>query len=135
VRGVDRDRDRLRRAAADVASDLTRVSGTGWKCIVDDQYVLTVTFRDQSESTVLESAVEDEEWYVSPKMTPEQQALALDADASEAVADEVLEVLRAAGWPSPHCDEHRLGLTVCGDVWLGNGPPGHDVAAVGHLGE
>ena len=135
MRVVERDRGRLRRAAADVASDLERVSGKGWRCTLDDEYVLSVTFGEQSESTLLESSVEDEQWFVSPEMTPEQQAEALNADAAEAVAEEVLEVLRAAGWPSPLCDEHRRPLMVCGDVWLCNGPPGHDVAAIGHLGE
>ncbi|MDP9167099.1 MAG: hypothetical protein M3O32_13715 [Actinomycetota bacterium] len=131
---MDRDLDLLRKAATDVAADLDRVSGARWQCQVGDDYVLTVTFGDASESVLLERRVEDEEWYLAANLTREQQAEALEADAAEAVADETLEVLRVGQWPAPQCGEHGRALMVCSGTWLCNGPPAHDVAAVGTLG-
>jgi hypothetical protein len=131
---VDRNIDHLRKAATDVAADLRRMSSAQWDCQVGDDYVLTVSFGDASESVLLQREIEDEEWYVAPEFTPEEKAQALEMDAAEAVAEETLEVLRAQQWPWPQCAKHRRPLMVCSGTWLCNGPPAHELAVVGALG-
>jgi hypothetical protein len=128
-----RDPKHLRRAAALVEADLQRTLGSDWSCSIGDDYVLTVTGVGSRESSLLHSLVEDEAWYLPTGQTPEQQRAALEVDAEEAVACEVVEVMRVLGQAWPRCTEHGDSLTNCEGEWLCNGPPSHGIALVGAL--
>ena len=131
---MDRDPLRLRRAPGLVEADLCRTTGAPWRCEISADLVLTVTDGQQSESVLLEREIQDEEWYVDERAFPEELDAALDDEAAEAVADEVLEVLRALDVPWPLCIAHGALMGSCSGVWFCEGPPGHDVAEVGALG-
>jgi hypothetical protein len=107
-----RDPEQLRRAAALVQADLRRTLGSDWSCSIGDDYVLTVAGAGSAESALLDSLVEDEAWYLPAGQTIEQRRAALEVDAEEVVACEVVEVMRVLGQTSPHCSEHGGSLTV-----------------------
>lgn len=131
---MDRDIARFRRAAQLVEGDLRRTTGSEWACEVDDDFVLSVSSGEQTESVLLGRHVEDEAWYIREDATEEQQQAALDDEAAEAVAGEVLEVLRVFGRSWPVCGDHSRPIASCSGVWTCTGPPSHDVAEVGALG-
>jgi hypothetical protein len=132
---MKRELGTLRAAAARVEADLQRTVDRGWSCTIDDTWVLTVGNADRQEVSALEDEVEDEEWYLGPDQTPLERAAALDADADEVVASEVVEVLRVLGIEWPLCGEHNRSMMNCSGDWICNGPPSHGVALAGELGK
>lgn len=128
-----RDVQRLRAAAARVADDLNRTLDGPWRCDVSDDYLVTIDGPFGSESSALHPEVEDAAWFVRPDASDEEQAAGFEADAEEAVAQEVLELLDVLGVAWPICPEHGPRVGVCEGVWFCSGKPEHDVALVGSL--
>jgi hypothetical protein len=116
-----------------VEADLRRTTGRSWSCSVDGQYVLAVTDGVQTVRVLLESEVEDEEWFVRDGSSAADLDAGLDADADELLASEVVEVLNSLGVAWPLCREHRGTMGACEGWWYCNGEPYHDVAGVGAL--
>lgn len=131
---VLRDFDQVRAATELVAADLRRVLGGSWSCRLDDHWVLTVSDGARAEASLLGSEVEDEAWYVNERWPEEEQRAALDAEAGEAVATEVIELLRVLGAGPLTCPQHGAELGSCEGVWYCEGATGHDVALIGRLG-
>jgi hypothetical protein len=131
---VLRDIAQVRGGVELVVADLRRVLGPTWSCEVSDDWVLTVSDGVRAEPSMLDREVEDEAWYVDSAWTPEQQQAALAVEATEAVASEVLEVLRVLGTSRLTCLEHGADLGACESVWYCERLQGHDVAFVGCLG-
>ena len=129
-----RDLAQVRAATELVAADVRRVLGEPWSCWLDDDWVLTVSDGARTESSLLNSRVEDEAWYVNERWSDEDQRAALDAEAAEAVATEVVEILRVLGAGPLTCPQHDSRLGSCEGVWYCEGVNGHDVALVGRLG-
>jgi hypothetical protein len=132
---MKRELDTVRAAAARVQADLQRTVDQGWSCTIDDTWVLAVGSAEQREFSALDDEVEDEAWYLGPGQTSVERAAALDADADEVVATEVVEVLRVLGIEWPTCGEHKRPMMNCEGSWICNGPPGHGVAVAGELGK
>ncbi len=132
---MKRELGTLRAAAARVEADLQRTVDNGWSCTIDDTWVLTVGNAQQQEASALVDEVEDAAWYLGRDQTPVERAAALDADADEAVASEVVEVLRVLGIEWPTCGEHNRSMMNCSGDWICNGPPSHAVALAGELGK
>lgn len=128
-----RDLQRLRAAAERVVEDLNRTLDGPWRCDVSDEYIVTIDGPAGSESSALHPEVEDEAWYVRPDASEEEQEAGFEADAEEAVAQEVLELLEVLGIGWPICPEHGPQVGVCEGVWFCNGKPEHVVAVVGLL--
>jgi hypothetical protein len=131
---VQRDIETLRLSVSRVEADLNRTLGASWTCTIDDQYRLTVAHGDQTEMSLLQSDVEDEQWYVKSDQAREERAAALEADADEAVATEVTEILHVMGIVWPTCPQHSEPLWNCEGWWGCNGPDSHDIALLGSLG-
>jgi len=100
---------------------------------VDADYVLHVSDGVASERVLLESEVEDEDWFAPAEATADELDGGLDADADELVASEVAEVLRSLGEVWPICSEHHRLMGMCEGWWYCEGEPYHDVAVVGSL--
>ena len=130
-----RDPDRLAAAAERVQSDLRRTMDQAWTCALDDALVLTVSDGVRSEQVLLVDEVEDEDWYAPAGATPAELSAGLDADASEVIASEVTEALRALGTTWPLCAEHVRAMGNCSGWWYCQGEPPHDVAEAGSLPE
>jgi hypothetical protein len=130
---VNRDPARLTAAAERVQADLRRTTGRPWACSVDSEFVLRVTDGVADQRLLLESAVEDEDWFAPSDVTAEELSAGLDADADELLASEVAEALRTLGITWPACVEHRRVMGACEGWWYCEGDPYHDVAEVGAL--
>lgn len=100
---------------------------------MEANYVLHVSDGVASEQVLLESAVEDEDWYAPSEATPDELDGGLDADADELVASEAAEALRSLGHVWPVCPQHRREMGMCEGWWCCEGEPYHDVAQVGSL--
>lgn len=129
-----RDLAQVRAATRLVAADLRRALGEPWSCRLDDDWALTVSDGVRTESSLLNSRVEDEAWYVNERWSEEEQRAALEAEAGEAVATEVVELLRVLGAGPLTCPQHGSRIGTCEGVWHCEGASGHDVALVGRLG-
>ena len=120
-------------AARLLADDLRRTLSGDWSCTVSPDYVLTVVWHPRQERVALDPEVFEDGW-PTEAWSEQFREHTLDDDATEAVMDEVVEVLRLWGETWPLCPQHRRQqLDNCSGVWLCNGPPEHDVAALGHL--
>ena len=129
-----RDLAQVRAATEFVTADLRRVLGGSWSCRLDDDWVLTVSDGARTEASLLTGEIEDEAWYVNERWSDEDQRAALDAEAGEAVATEVIELLRVLGAGPLRCPQHGAELGSCEGVWYCEGVTGHDVALIGRLG-
>ena len=104
-----------------------------WTCSVDSEYVLSVTDGAITARLLLESEVEDEDWYAPAEASTDELGAGLDADADELLATEVAEALRSLGVTWPICAQHRRVMGACEGWWYCEGEPYHDVAEVGSL--
>lgn len=66
---------------------------------------------------LLESDVEDEEWFTPGDATAAELNAGLDADSDELLASEVVEALGALGVAWPVCREHEGPLGACEGWW------------------
>ena len=129
---VQRDLTVLRRWASALERDLRgRLSGT-WEVTVDDSFVLTVSRDEQSEQVLLDDSVNEDSWPAEAWAEPYREST-FDEEASEAVGEELLEVLRLWDVTWSPCSEHRAGIQICSATWVCSGPPSHDLAPVGGL--
>ncbi len=128
-----RDAAWLSAAAERVSADLVRTTNRPWTCDVGSDYVLTVSDGVIGERLLLESEVEDEEWFAPVGATAAELDAGLDADADELLSSEVAEALRSLGVEWPVCADHRRAMISCSGSWICNGEPSHDVAEVGSL--
>jgi hypothetical protein len=131
---VKRDLVHLRRVGDLFDADLKRAFGSEWAVTVTEGPILSVTNGQRTERVLFNDDVAMDNW-------PEEawsdlyREHTLDDDASEALADELFEVLRLWSVPFPICSEHGQSRTdVCSMTWTCSGPPGHDLAQVGNLG-
>jgi len=132
---VKRDQAAVRAAVGRVESDLRRTLDPAWSCALDDDWVLTVNDGMRTEVSGLAGDVEDESWYFESDQTPSERAAAQAAEADELVATEVAEILRVLGVGWPVCPQHARLMSNCEGWWLCSGPPSHDVATAGTLGQ
>jgi hypothetical protein len=130
---VRRDIDAARSAAQAVATDLVRTLSGSWRVWVDDGFVMSVARDGDVERVALEDAVDDDLW--PEELQPGSRRLheVLLADAAEAVACGVIEVLQLWGVDWPHCPEHRCDTDPWGDVWVCQSDVEHEVP-IGDLG-
>ena len=130
---MNRDLARLSAAAERVQADLRRTTSRPWTCSVDSDHLLSVTDGVIGERLLLESEVEDEDWFLPAGATATELSAGLDADADEVLASEVAEALRGLGIAWPTCSAHRRVMGACEGWWYCEGVPHHDVAQVGAL--
>ncbi|MFI5732150.1 hypothetical protein ACIA49_18645 [Kribbella sp. NPDC051587] len=128
---MERDVERLRAAADSLNRDLRRTLGGDWGCSVDG-YVLTVVGGRRMEQVLLDSRVDEENWPAAA-WSAEFRDHTVEDDAAEAVATEVLEVLRLWHVEWPLCPDHGRPTDLCSRTWVCPGPPSHDVAPMGDL--
>lgn len=130
---MKRDLARLRLVAGLVARDLDRTQAPNSAVHIGDGYVLTVRLGANEASALLGAVAEDnwpdEVWWSDP-----YREGTLDADAAEAVMDEVVDALLSWGISWPTCPEHGVPLGNCSGVWTCDGPPAHHIV-VGSLGQ
>lgn len=130
-----RDLGTLRRWAAALEGDLRECRPGRWGVAVDDAYVLTVTHDGRSEQVYLGELVDEESFSAGPWWEPDQREATLDFEASEAVAGDLLEVLRLWDVDRALCPEHEAASWVCCATWLCPGQPFHQLGTVGTLGQ
>lgn len=100
-----------------------------------DDYLLRVSTGPRVEQILLESEVEDENWFAPVDATPAELDAGLEADANELLAAEIGEAVRALGIEWPTCPQHGRLMDACSSWWYCAGEPYHDVAEVGSLPE
>jgi len=131
---VKREHARLVAAAGRVQEDLRRTTAQPWVCSLSADYVLTLTDGVMIRRLVLESEVEDEDWFVNAGTA--DAGAGLDADADELLAYEVAEAMTDLGFEWPVCQEHRRAMGSCSGWWYCEGESSesyHDIAEVGSL--
>lgn len=128
---VKRDLDRMRRVLRLIEDDLRRTLDSQLACSLDDEWVLRVSLDARSEAVLVDDLVDREAW--PDQAWHEYREDTLDDDASEVLASEVLEILRALDLPGPVCPEHRTALDVCSMSWVCGSINGHDAALMGEL--
>ncbi|MFB6724186.1 hypothetical protein ACFCV3_28670 [Kribbella sp. NPDC056345] len=129
---MERDLDRLEAVAKLLTRDMRRTLGKGWWCRLDDPYVVTVTDGRRTERVLLDARVDEENWPAEAWAAGLREHTMAD-DAADAVAGEVLEVMRLwdIGWPL--CTEHGRVADVCSSTWVCPGPRSHDLGLLGAL--
>ena len=113
-------------------ADLSATLPGSWTCEVRPDYVLVVRSDQGVEEVALDQDVDEDAW-TPDAWAPPYRNSTLDDDASELIADEVQEVLRACGLAWPVCRTHEVLLTACSGVWTCSSSHGHDPADVGAL--
>lgn len=127
------DVERLGFAAARLTADLHRTLGDAWGCSVSKDRTLTLSGPHVLEAVPLEGQIEDEDWYVRPGFSPQEQAEAFDAAAEDLVANAVSEVLSSLGTPWPICSDHGHVAGNCDGSWYCCSPETHDLGRLGEL--
>ncbi len=127
-----RELSTLRRWASALEHDAAASLGGTWSLAVDDAYVLTVGHDDRQEQVLLSELVAEDSWPPQAWL-PARREATLEDDATEALAGELLEVLRLwdVSWTS--CSEHGSPVFVCSSAWICPGPSTHEIALVGGL--
>lgn len=125
--------ERLRRAAALLTADLHRTLGDAWLCAVEADYSLVLTGPGVREAVQLDAEIEDEEWYVRPEFSQQDQADALDAAAEDLVANETIEVFDSLGRSWPLCPQDGQVAGNCDGSWYCSASHEHDLGVVGEL--
>ena len=122
----------LRDQTALLAADLTRTLEGTWSCTIDNDYVMRVIGPRWHGVVEIDSEVDEEIW---PGEDGDVDDLdrALEEDAGEVVADQVVELLGNAQIDWPGCPAHRTRLVTSSGVWTCE-DGSHDVAEVGQLG-
>jgi len=123
---------RLQRIAGLLTADLQRTLPGQWRADVDEYFVLFITDGHRQEGRLLAAEVIVDNW-PDEAWEPEVREDTLDDDASEAIAMEISEVLDSWGQPWPLCPAHTESLEMCSMTWVCDGPPVHDVCALGEL--
>ncbi len=100
---------------------------------MDPDYVLHVSDGALNERVLLESQVDDEDWFVPSDASPDEVNGGLDADADELVASGAAEALRSLGETWAICPQHARVMGMCEGWWYCEGNPYHGVAPVGSL--
>ena len=129
---VRRDPNTLRRWAAAVEHDAHNALDGIWSLAVDDSYVLTVRRDGLREQVLLDDMVDEDSW-PPDAWAPKHRKITLDLEAAEAVADELLEVLRLRDVSWPSCSQHDQPVSHCSAEWICSGSPVHQVALFGAL--
>ena len=130
---MEHEPQRLSGAAARLTADLHRTLGEAWRCSIAGDRTLTLTGPDVQEAVLLDSQVEDEDWYVRPEFSPQDQAEALNAAADDLVANTVSEVFDSLGTPWPVCPEHEQAAGNCDGSWYCASAETHDLGLLGEL--
>ena len=131
---MQRDTGRLHRHAALAADDLVRTLDGDWSCDVSEDFVLRV-IGPRWEGVVeidKDVDVDDEDDEDDDAVSPDDPTLDLDADAAEAVIDQVLELLGNAKIDGPACPTHDARLATRNGVWI-CAEGSHDLAQLGQL--
>lgn len=116
-----------------LSADLQRALGERWEVAVADGPTLIVTDGERTERVLFAGDVDVDAW-PEDAWRDEYREHTLADDASEAVAEELFDVLRLWDVSFSPCPTHTSPLVdVCSMTWVCPGPPSHDLAPVGSL--
>ena len=113
-------------------ADLVRTLAGTWTCSVSGDYVLRVTGPTWEGVVELDKDVDEDEYEEIAPDQPDQPDAALEVDAVEAVADQVVDLLGNARIDGLSCPTHGTLLETRNGRWTCS-EGGHDLARVGQL--